>query len=278
MRQESEIIPYHVSGPPGERVIVIAPHPDDETLGCGGTIKLLSEAGKKVKVVFLTSGDKAAGPDLPSSAKMTGKRWRTLLGKALRESGKISAGKHVTEYALSREEEAEEALKVLGVRDYEFLRFPDRELHEVYEDVLSVLLKKAREFMPDTVYTPSPVEVNPDHRTAADLGLDMQRKVLEGGKNSAAVVAFYEVTVPLRPNVLVDVTSVYGKKEEAVRKYRSQLVLMDYLRHVAAMNTIRALTAGGPRYVEAFWVVDRTPSKEEIIYWMSYTARMGERR
>jgi len=40
-----------------ERILILAPHPDDETLGCGGTIQKALLQGKTVKVVFLTSGD-----------------------------------------------------------------------------------------------------------------------------------------------------------------------------------------------------------------------------
>ena len=39
-----------------KNMMVIAPHPDDETLGCGGTINKLSKLGKKIKVVFIAEG------------------------------------------------------------------------------------------------------------------------------------------------------------------------------------------------------------------------------
>src|SRR5512139_3535049 len=123
--QESMMTPYAVSPVSGERVLVLAPHPDDETLGCGGTIRLLIEARKQVKVVFLTSGDKADPGHLPAGS-----------GEDV----------HLTDYARGREREAERALKVLGVSDYEFLRFPDRGLNERAADVLGRLEEIAGRF------------------------------------------------------------------------------------------------------------------------------------
>jgi len=50
-------------------VLVIAPHPDDESLGCGGTIKLLTEADTAVDVCFLTRGEQGTeAPGLGSEA------------------------------------------------------------------------------------------------------------------------------------------------------------------------------------------------------------------
>jgi LmbE family N-acetylglucosaminyl deacetylase len=243
MLQESEIIPYHHSPPPGERVLVLAPHPDDESLGCGGTIRLLLNAKKNVKVIFLTSGEKA-DPN------------HTLA--------------HSTAYSLLREKEAEAALRVLGVSDYDFLRFPDREIHVRYRNVLKRLLKAVEEFMPDALYSPSMIELNPDHRTAAALSMELQRSATCGVDPSPLRVVFYEVALPLRPNILVDITSVYRRKKSAVKRYKSQLKLMDYLRHITALNTIRSLTVNGSRYVEAFWSIDRPLSDEEISGWLSY--------
>ena len=251
MLQESEIIPYHVSNPPGERVLVIAPHPDDETLGCGGALGLLVDAKKNIKVVFLTSGDKAESG-----------------GKG------FSDGNYIAEYSLMREEEAERALRTLGVSDYEFLRFPDREVHEHSQDALQRLLKQVKEFMPDTIYTPSMIELNPDHRAAASLSMEIQGRYTGGADRSDLSaplrLVFYEVTTPLRPNILVDITSVYGRKKRAMKKYRSQQKLMDYLGYITALNTVRALTVNGARYVEAFWCIESPLGSEEIADWLSY--------
>ncbi len=292
MLLETDIIPYHVSSPPGERVLVLAPHPDDETFGCGGTIRLLLSAGRQVRVIFLTSGDKADPsnpksypaknqkdyhpPLIPplkggrleevpaSNRRVVSRDPSPLVGEGEGEGGFSDKEAHITAYSLLREKEAEKALRVLGVSDYEFLRFPDRGIHAVYDGVLNRLLKVVEEFMPDTIYSPSMVELNPDHRATAALAIEMQKKI------SSLAVVFYEVTTPLRPNVLVDITSAYRRKKKAIKCYRSQLKLTDYAGHITAMNTIRKLTVKGPQCVEAFWLVERPFGTDDVARWLSY--------
>ncbi len=255
MLQESEIIPYHLSQPSWEKVLVLAPHPDDETLGCGGVIRSLVESKKRVKVIFLTSGDKGE-PAHPLS-------------------GIKHAGEHITDYSLMRENEAIKALSVLGVSDYEFLRFPDRELHLHSGKILERLLKIAGEYAPDAVFSPSIIEFNPDHRTTAQVSLKMHRTMnSEDKKGVRCSLVFYEVTTPFRPNMLVDITSVYNRKKKAIKKYKSQLKVTDYLSYIAALNTVRSLTVRGPRYVEAFWIVEAFAADEDIANWLSYQTAM----
>jgi LmbE family N-acetylglucosaminyl deacetylase len=136
--------------------------------------------------------------------------------------------------------------------------------------VLKRLLKAVEEFMPDALYSPSMIELNPDHRTAAALSMELQRSVTGGVDPSPLRVVFYEVALPLRPNILVDITSVYRRKKSAVKRYKSQLKLIDYLRHITALNTIRSLTVNGSHYVEAFWSIERPLSDEDIAGWLSY--------
>lgn len=299
---ESEIVPYETTTPPGERVLVLAPHPDDETLGCGGTLRLLVEAKKHVKVIFLTSGDKADPsnpksysaknqkdyhpPLIPplkggrleevptSNRRVVSRDPSPLVGEGEGEGGFSDKEAHITAYSLLREKEAEKALRVLGVSDYEFLRFPDRGVHAVYDGVLNRLLKVVEGFLPDTIYSPSMLELNPDHRAAAALSMEIQRSRMQGsavGENLSPMgIVFYEVTTPLRPNLLVDVTSVYSRKKRAIKRYKSQLRLMDYLGHITALNTFRSLTVNGPQYIEAFWFIDGPLSEEERGKWLSY--------
>jgi LmbE family N-acetylglucosaminyl deacetylase len=210
---------------------------------------------KPVKILFLTSGDKA-DPSHPAAQK-------------------IHQQNHITDYSLLREKEAEHALVVLGVADYSFLRFPDRALHDFYEEALAMLFAIVQTYNPDAIYSPSMIELNPDHRTTASLAVNILRKIRESGDagNRIPALLFYEVTTPLRPNVLVDITATYPMKEQAIRRYASQLYPKDYLKYSNALSVFRSLTVSGPDFVEAFWMTERGISDGDTMKWLAYQTR-----
>lgn len=256
---ETEIIPYHTSPPHGEKVLVLSPHPDDETLGCGGTIRLLVELNRHIKVVFLTSGDKA---DPSHRASLV--TYKNNLPFPPLVKGGVGGLPHTTDYTLLREKEAEKALRVLEVSDYEFLRFPDRGLFENYEDALERLVKIIEGYIPDTVYSPSPLEINPDHRATANVALELQKK------HNFRIV-FYEVATPIRPNKLIDITKVIKIKWRAIKSYKSQLKIIDYLDINKSLNKFRALTLDKKvQYAEAFLVLEAASEQEMLDEWFNY--------
>jgi LmbE family N-acetylglucosaminyl deacetylase len=269
MLQESDIIPYHCSPPVGEKILVLAPHPDDETLGCGGTISLLVKSKKQVKVVFLTSGDKA-DPSHPLS-KILHREHLPMPALIKEAEGESLNESHSTEYALLREKEAIRALKVLCVSDFEFLRFPDRELHTWYQHTFDRVLSIMRSYAPDTLYSPSPLELNPDHRTTARLAMEMHKQMVCSGMSANLI--FYEVTMPLRPNLLIDISSVYGRKKQAIKKYKSQLKLKNYLRLITSLNIFRTLTMEGAEHAEAFWLHRNPLNSEDFCREIGYSEK-----
>lgn len=231
--QETDLVPFSASEPVGGRVLVLAPHPDDETLGCGGSIRLLAEKGVPVKVLFLTRGDKA----LPGGG---------------------------SSYSALREKEAKKALSILGISDYEFFRYPDRGLYASLDDMSAAVSASIDDFRPDTVYSPSVVDLNPDHRAAAGMALTLRERY-------GLSVAFYELTTPIRPNVLVDISRVFGLKKKAIKAYKSQLKITDYLRLVTALNAYRTFTLGKQvSYAEAFWVLSEKCEAEELLSWLHF--------
>src|SRR5215467_12683023 len=97
---------------PATRLLVVSPHPDDETLGAGGLIQRVLHAGGAVKVVFMTSGD-----GYP-------------VGVTLARHVQHPQAQDYREYGRLRQEEAKQALAVLGVstKKVAFLGFPDNGL------------------------------------------------------------------------------------------------------------------------------------------------------
>ncbi|MEX5636398.1 PIG-L deacetylase family protein [Parafrankia sp. FMc2] len=125
------------------RVLVVAPHPDDEVLGCGGSIALHCRAGRTVGVLYLTSGEHAS-PTVPPE-----------------ELGPI------------RETEAVAATAVLGVPAdaLTWLRFPDGGLDSRDPGQLGAVMAVLRRFRPTLLYLPHPGDGSFDHREAAALCL-----------------------------------------------------------------------------------------------------------
>jgi LmbE family N-acetylglucosaminyl deacetylase len=119
--------------------LILAPHPDDETLGCGATIMRKVEAGRAVRVVIVTDG------------------------RFSHRSPAISPNA----LAAIRREEAVRACGVMGVpeRDVIFLEYHDGALKENAREARRRLLRIVREFDPGEVYSPSGIDRHPDHRT-----------------------------------------------------------------------------------------------------------------
>ena len=170
-----------------DRLLVIAPHPDDESLCCAGAIQRALAAGARAGIVWLTSGDAfELDADLVEHKVHAGK-------EGLRELG------------VRRMQEAREAARVLDVPDEAqfFLGFPDRGLLPLMLDHFYVpyvsphtglaAVEYAGTFVPGASYqgrnlqreleavldrmqptyvlAPSPVDAHPDHRAAGDLAI-----------------------------------------------------------------------------------------------------------
>ncbi len=208
MLSEENLIPYHTTDLTGKKVLVFAPHPDDETFGCGGTLALHAGAGDPVKVVFLTNG---------------------AAGEASEKTDKV-------QYVKLRQNEAVKACVCLGVTDLEFWSYEDRSLAGS-RGVLRRMIDLLEVFRPQLVYAPSPLEFHPDHRAASFLLCDAIHSY-----PSDLDVAFYELGQPVRVNLLVDITGVSGQKAQAVDAYKSQLKERAYGDIGLALDRYRSLT------------------------------------
>ena len=203
----------------GMNVIVIAPHPDDEAIGCGGTMCLHSARGDTVSVVFLSSGE---------------------LG--LKDHPKEAACR-------IREREAEKAAEVLGVTTLKFLRYPDWYVGDATEAAARDVCEVLRQHTPNVIYLPHEHEAHPDHQAA----LPIVRAALALSDIPAPVLLTFEVWTPLPGYYHVeDITAFMNRKLKAIRCYRSQVKQLAYDRAVRGLNLYRGVVAGACRYAEIF--------------------------
>jgi LmbE family N-acetylglucosaminyl deacetylase len=208
--------------PAAEAVLVIAPHMDDEIIGCGGTLAKHVARGASVTVVFLTDG--AAGGTAAHSQR---------------------AAEPLTEV---RKREARLALEVLGIRQLEFLDGSDGALSPTPELVnkLRIILQHGRF---DLCYLPFFLEEHPDHRVASRILLEAA-----AGEQRGMQCMGYEIWTALFPNCLVNIDETSQLKREALSHYRSQLAEADYAHTQFGLNAYRsaAFLGGSCRYAEAF--------------------------
>ena len=159
----------------GDRLLVFAPHPDDESLACGGLIQRAQAVGARVRVVFATDGDANPWPQ-----RVIERRWR-LGPDATRR------------WAARRGSEARAALKVLGVHedDARFLHWSDQGLTARLmahgEESVQQLRQLIRETRPTMVAMPSILDSHPDHSALAL----MLKAALRGEASNARLLAYW---------------------------------------------------------------------------------------
>lgn len=177
------------------KILVFAPHNDDEVLGVGGTIAKHVQNGDEVYICEVTSGK----------------------------------NKDILERI---ESEAREAHKVLGVKDSFFLGLPVVELANVStKEINQALLKVVDKVKPEIAYIPHKGDMHIDHRVVAESAMVALRPV---NNPQLKTIYAYETlsetewNIPtvdnaFIPNVWSDITKTMDKKIEAMKCYKSQL-------------------------------------------------------
>ncbi|MEM9596671.1 MAG: PIG-L family deacetylase [Acidobacteriota bacterium] len=204
--------PGHTETVAADSILVLAPHYDDEVLGCGGLLAERVEQGAVARVLFLSDG--AAGE---SSDRQGGRR-----------------------------AEAKAAAEVLGLAGYDELLLPDGRLAEHLDEIAEGIRRALLSQRPELVLVPSPLEASLDHR-AAFAALHRLLLPVRGGDPLGAVldglqILTYEINHPQYADLLVDVGPRVDTLRRAMACYASQQERHDYLGARLGLSRYRALT------------------------------------
>jgi LmbE family N-acetylglucosaminyl deacetylase len=199
-------------------VLVVSPHPDDESIGCGGAIATHAAGGDRVMVLWLTSGEAGAGEDDPDRAR------------AVREAESLAAA------------------EVLGVAQHNFLRLPDGGLETAVPAAAQAISGMIDDLDPEIVYAPHALEDHSDHVAAFHAARDGI-----AASKTGSILYCYEVWTPLTWfDVVLPIDDQIGRKLDAVACYRSQLERFHFDRAVEGLAAYRGALAGGCAYAEVF--------------------------
>jgi len=215
------------------RILVIAPHPDDEVLGCGGSIARFAQEGKEVHVVIATKG------------------CEPLYSK---------------KYVAQGRNEAKNAHLLLGVTKTHFLDFPAAELdtvkHREINEAMGDLLYKIK---PDTIFVPFVGDIHLDHKLTFLSAMVASRPA---AKHKVKYVYAYEtlsetnwgapyISPAFTPNVFIDIAKYLDKKLEAFACYENQVKEFPHERSIKNLENLARLRGAqaGCDAAEAFVLI-----------------------
>lgn len=243
-------------------VLVCSPHPDDEVIGCAGVIQQALVAGKRVRVVFITSGDGYA------------QAAATLLKKPVSDLTPAD----MTSLGKTREGEAAAAAKVLGLdaAGLVFLRYPDAGMAALSSEVRaraeSDVRRVLEESNPSRVYVTDHADEHADHQVTNELVFKAARDAeYRGDLYTFVVHAGADVHWPAR-GPLFESTNVDGVEYPVGLNWPPPIRLPLTPRELEMKRT--ALTAHASQ-----WTLDHKYlgkfAKTEEIFWPHQLAGSG---
>jgi LmbE family N-acetylglucosaminyl deacetylase len=233
-------LPQVLTLPTHAKILLIAPHPDDEVLGCGGTLALLRQHGCEIKIVVITDG--GAGDPLGYSPDVR----------------------------QTRQQESIAAMRLMGIEDVVFLNAPDGAYQHTPEisDKLADILKT---YQANWILFPSVLDYHRDH---VAISLTIMELWQQTGCREKLLC--YETWATVPATNLVDISPVFELKMQAIQCYALPLQYGDYLNACKGMATYRGLyfmdtQTRIPKYAEAF--LEITPQTWQSLFQHLWSIR-----
>jgi LmbE family N-acetylglucosaminyl deacetylase len=215
------------------KVLVVAAHPDDEVLGCGGTLARHAAAGDEVQVIFMTDGVAARGGVDPAAVQR-------------------------------REAAKQHALGLLGVHASSSLGFADNQMDSVpLLTIIQALEAHIQALQPQIIYTHHHADLNLDHRLTFQAVMTACRPLPQA---SVRKILSFEVMSStewaggmgaFEPGVFVDISAFWARKRAALQAYDEEMRQAPHSRSLAHLDAL-ALHRGhcvGVDRAEAFVLV-----------------------
>tara|TARA_Y100000590_G_scaffold84200_1_gene94080 strand:- start:40857 stop:41540 length:684 start_codon:yes stop_codon:yes gene_type:complete len=219
-----------------KKILVIAAHPDDELLGCGGTLLHYRKLGFKIQVVFLSDGE--------SSREQNVKNMNKLIKK--------------------RQKDAQQACKKCNFLKPKFGNFPDNKLDTVpFINIVRFIEKEIKKIKPEIIFTHFENDLNIDHQLSYKAVVTATRPL-----SKTFVKKIYSFEIPsstdfnltsnkkklFNPNHYVNIEKFIQKKLVALKIYKSELRPWPHSRSLKAISNLAKYRGSqiGIKYAEAF--------------------------
>lgn len=217
-----------------KNVICIAPHPDDETLGCGGTLLKHRENGDRIFWIIMTTINESLG-----------------LKK---------------ERILERKEEIAKVNKMYGFEKHWHLEFVTTQL-DTYPigEVVGKLASIFKEVSPEIIYLPFPGDIHSDHASTFESAAACTKwfrypsvkKVLSYEVMSETEFGINPQESKFSPNCFFDISNFFHKKIEIMKQYKGEMGEFPFPRSEQALEALAKYrgAAIGTQYAEAFMIL-----------------------
>jgi len=219
------------------KILIISAHPDDEVLGCGGTVARLNKEGHTI--------------------------YTLILGEGITSRDDLRDIKKREKNILELKGEAKKANAILGVKEVFFHNFPDNRFDTVpFLDIVKVIEKIKNNIKPEIIFTHYEKDLNIDHQITYKAVITATRPTKEETVKeiySFEIPSSTEWSYPLSfsPNVFYDISETIDVKLRALEEYKTELREYPHPRSLEGVELI-AKNWGmkvGLEYAEAFKVV-----------------------
>jgi N-acetylglucosamine malate deacetylase 1 len=216
-----------------KKVLVVAAHPDDEILGCGGTLYNLKKKGSNISAIFLSDGE--------SSRK----------------------NKKIDQLIINRKKQALKAAKIIGIKKIIFGNFPDNSMDSVpILSIIQFIEKQIKIIKPDTVFTHYENDLNIDHQIVNRSVITACRPTKNQFVKS---ILFFEILSSsewnisnknknFKPNYFIDISKSVKFKVKALKCYKKEIKKWPHPRSIEGVKLLsktRGSSVGLPN-AEAF--------------------------